>query len=88
MGLAPSPESLQQLVAGDDPAVLERERVEQAELGGRQLGALAGDVGLHLARVDPHSSTSIASPRDVSWARTPWRAATRTRAVSSFIEKA
>ena len=53
MGLAPAPDLLQQLVARDDPAAIERERVEQLELGRRQAGADAVDVRLHLARVDP-----------------------------------
>ena len=53
MRLAPAPHLLQQLVAGHDAAAVERERVEQAELGRRQPGALAVDERLHLARVDP-----------------------------------
>ena len=51
--LAAAPHLLQQLVARDDAAAVERERVEQPELGRRQLGALAVDERLHLARVDP-----------------------------------
>ena len=50
--LAPPPHLLQQLVARDDAAAVERERVEQLELGRRQLGAAAVDERLHLARVD------------------------------------
>src|SRR5437868_8605474 len=53
MRLAPAPELLQQLVARDDTAALERELVEQPELGRRQLRALPVDVRLDLARVDP-----------------------------------
>ncbi len=33
--------------------MLERERVEQAELGRRQVGAAVVDVGLHVLRVEP-----------------------------------
>ena len=50
--LAPPPELLEQLVARGDAAVVERELVEEAELGRRQLGARAVDVRLRLARVD------------------------------------
>ena len=50
--LAAAPDLLQQLVAGDDAAAVERERVEEPELGRRQPGALAVDERLHLARVD------------------------------------
>ncbi len=50
--LAPSPELLEQLVAGRDTAGVERELVEEAELRRRELCALAVDVGLHLARID------------------------------------
>ena len=53
MRLAAAPELLEQLVAGDDAAAVERELVEEPELGRRQLGADAVDEGLHLARVDP-----------------------------------
>ena len=51
--LAPAPHLLEQLVARHDAAAVERERVEELELGRRQLGARAVDVRLHLARVDP-----------------------------------
>ena len=47
------PDLLQQLVAGDDAAAVERERVEQLELGRRQTRALPVHERLHLARVDP-----------------------------------
>ena len=50
--LAAAPEPLHQLVARDDAAALARERVEEAELGRRQLGALAVDERLHDGRVD------------------------------------
>src|SRR5262249_27377580 len=50
--LAPSPHLLEQLVAGDDAAAVERERVQELELGRRQVGAAAVDERLHLARVD------------------------------------
>src|SRR5204862_7731085 len=52
VGLAAAPDLLQQLVAGRDAAALERELVEEAELGRRQLRRAAVDVRLHLARVD------------------------------------
>src|SRR5580765_7938180 len=52
MTLPPAPELLQQLVAAHDPASLEREGVEQAELGRRQVGALTVEVGLDVERVD------------------------------------
>ena len=50
--LTPPPETLEQLVARDDAAPLERERVQQAELRRRQLGVLASDVRLHVVRID------------------------------------
>ena len=53
MRLAAAPQLLQQLVAGDDAAAIERELVEEAELGRRQLGALVVDVRLDLERIDP-----------------------------------
>ena len=70
-----------------DAALVERERVEQAELGRRQLGALAVDVGLHVARVEPQLL-------DVDLVAASWllragaapRGARDTRATSSFIE--
>ena len=52
VALAPAPDLLQQLVAGDDAAALERELVEQPELGRREPGVAALDVRLHVARVD------------------------------------
>ena len=51
-GLAPAPDPLQQLVARDDAAALQRERVEEAELGRRQLDALPVDVGLDVQGID------------------------------------
>src|SRR6266511_530223 len=50
--LAPPPELLQQLVARHDAAAVERELVEEAELGRSEPAALAVDVSLHLAGVD------------------------------------
>ena len=50
---APAPDPLQQLVAGEHAALVERERVDEPELGRRQLGALAVDVRLDVARVEP-----------------------------------
>src|SRR5438105_1847166 len=52
VGLAPAPDALEELVAGHDAASLERERVEEPELGRRQAWALALDVRLHRARAD------------------------------------
>ena len=52
MALASAPELLEQLVAADDPAALEREGVQQPELGRRQVGALTVEVGLDVERVD------------------------------------
>ncbi len=51
--LTATPQALQQLVARDDPAPLERECVQKPELRRRQVGALAVHVRLHLVRVDP-----------------------------------
>ena len=50
--LPAAPDPLHQLLARDDAALLERERVEQAELGGRQIGAHSVDVSLDIRRVD------------------------------------
>ena len=46
MGLAAAPDRLQQLVAGGDAALAERELVEQPELRGGQVDVLAVDVRL------------------------------------------
>src|SRR5215212_6264870 len=53
VSLAPAPDLLQELVSGHDAAAVERELVQQSELGGRQAGALAVHERLRLARVDP-----------------------------------
>ena len=53
VALAPAPDLLQQLVAGDDAAAVERELVEQPELGRRQARVAPVDVGLDVVRVDP-----------------------------------
>src|SRR2546423_2918693 len=50
--LAPAPDALEQLVARHDAAALQRERVEQPELGRRQAGGVAVDVRLDLVGVD------------------------------------
>ena len=74
--LAPAPELLQQLVAGDDAAALERELVEEAELGRRQLGARgrrrtpAPRAG-RSAAPRSRSARRAASPRGGSPAATP-----------------
>ena len=87
MALASAPELLEQLVPADDPASLEREGVEQPELGRRQVRALAVEVGLDVERVDAEllDLDRLASLLGSARARL---AATRrrTRATSSFIE--
>src|SRR5580765_69655 len=50
--LAPPPEALEQLVTRNHAAALERERVEQAELGRGQLSVLPSHVRLDVVRVD------------------------------------
>ena len=50
--VAATPDPLHQLLARDHTAGLERKRMQQPELGGRQLGAAPVDVRLHVARVD------------------------------------
>src|SRR5688572_732963 len=50
---APAPYPLQQLVAGEHAALVERERVDEPELGRCQLRARAVDVRLNVARVEP-----------------------------------
>ena len=52
MRLPPSPDPLEQLVACDDPAGLERKGVEKPELGRGQAGALTVDEGLNFGGVD------------------------------------
>src|SRR4051812_3189430 len=52
MRLASPPHFLQELVARDDAAAIERKRVQQLELGRRQVGAATVDERLHFARVD------------------------------------
>ncbi len=49
---AAAPDPLQELVAREDAALVECERVDEPELGRRQLGARAVHVGLHVARVE------------------------------------
>src|SRR5215217_6943957 len=51
MRLAAAPDLLQNFVPGDDAAAVERECIEQTELGRRQLGALPVHVRLHVQRV-------------------------------------
>ena len=76
MRLAPAPELLQQLVAGDDAAAIERELVEEAELRRRQLGARgrrrrpAPRAG-RSAAPRSRSARRAASPRGASPAATP-----------------
>ncbi len=52
VALAAAPQLLQQLVSADHAAALQRQRVEDAELGRSQPRALAVDVRLHLLGVD------------------------------------
>src|SRR5262249_58471487 len=75
MRLAPAPDLLQQLVAWYDAAALQRELVEQPELGRRQLGALAVDERLNLARVDAQllDQDRLAARRVLSTGRAPRR---------------
>ena len=47
------PFSMKELVPRHNAAPVERELVQEPELGRRQIRALAVDVGLNLARVDP-----------------------------------
>ena len=86
VGGAASPDALQQLVSGQDAARVERERVDEPELGRGQFGTLAVDVRLHVPRVEAEllDHDLLASTR--SCARVPRRAAAPTRATSSFIE--
>src|SRR5581483_12040912 len=51
--LPATPHLLQELVAGHDAPAVERERVQQLELRGRETRAPALDERLYLARVDP-----------------------------------
>ena len=46
-----------------DAAALEGERIEETELGRRQLPALAPDVGLHVQRVDEELLDLRRAPR-------------------------
>ena len=50
---ASAPDLLEELVAGEDPARLERECIEQPELGGGELDALPVQVGLDAPGIDP-----------------------------------
>ena len=84
---AAAPDPLQQLVAREDAAHVERERVQEPELGRRQLGAHTVDVRLHVLRVQAQLlDHDLVAARAGSCARVPRRAAAPTRAVSSFIE--
>ena len=87
MRLATSPDLLQELVAGDDAPALERELVEEPELGRRQLGALVVDERLNLPRVDAQllDADRLAARRLVA-ACSPAVEAALHAATSSFIE--
>src|SRR2546423_8643926 len=50
--LAPAPHALEELVARDDPAALQRERIQEPELRRRQAGGVTVEVRLDLVRVD------------------------------------
>ena len=84
--LTAPPQALQQLVARYDAALLERKRIEQSELGRRQLGARSVHERLYLIRVDAElldldrltTHRLLRAPRRLAWA---W-----TRATSSFME--
>ena len=86
VGLTAAPDLLQQLVARDDAATVERERVEEPELGRREPDALAVDERLHLARVDAELLDLDRVAAALLAGRTPRRAAAPTRATSSRIE--
>ena len=87
-GQPAAPDPLEELVPREHPSLVEGERVEEPELGGRQLDVHAVNIRLEALRVD-HELLDLEKPppRLASCARTPRRAATRTRATSSFIEK-
>ncbi len=55
MGCRAAPDTLQQVVARQDPAVLASQRVQQTKLGRGQSGVGSVDVRLHLIRVDAQS---------------------------------
>ena len=74
--LATAPQLLQQLVAGDDAAAVERELVQEPELGRRQLGALRrrrrpGPRAGRSAAPRSRSARRAVSPRGGSPAGTP-----------------
>src|SRR5215218_9089003 len=52
VAFAPAPQFLEQFVPADDATLLQREGVEETELGRCQTGTLAVDVRLYLAGVD------------------------------------
>src|SRR6478609_5459645 len=52
MRFAATPDLLQKLIPRDDAATIEREGIEELELGRRQRRALAVDERLHLPRID------------------------------------
>ena len=83
---AAAPDALEQLVAGEHAALVERERVDEPELGRCQLGAFAVDVRLDVPRVEPQllDVDLVAAARLLRAG--PRRAAAATRATSSFIE--
>ena len=62
------------------------EGVQEPELGRRQRHVFAVDIGLKASRVDDELLDLDRLAALTSWARTPLRAATRTRATSSDIE--
>jgi hypothetical protein len=80
--LPPPPDPLHQLLSRDDAPMLLRECIEEPELSRRQVRTFACTSRGSISS----SSSSIASPRVSSCARTPRRAAARTRATSSCIE--
>ena len=57
------PQILQQLVSGDDAPLLERQRVEQAELRRRQMTPSPSTYACTLRGSITNSSISIGSPR-------------------------
>ena len=85
VAVAPAPDPLHQLVARDDPAGLERERVEKPELHRRQLGAGPVDERLDVVGIDRQLLELSESPRASIAGRVPRLAAARIRASSSRI---
>ena len=85
IAMAPTPDPLHELVAGDDLAGVHAERVQELELGRREPDRDAVDVRLDVARVDQQllEVEGVAARGRRSAGAAP--AATRTRATSSAM---